>query len=231
MCKFGLSGGNVNGAQVRPCSSYTPTSAEYGKLAPPNSSGTSSPQSPSSLHVARIRPSSSSVSPDFWPALSRASTAFSSGIRSRSTNFATNSCSILCSSGSSNMHLNPLVPGSNRSAPEQRSGQGRHKPRTRRLPPWERTWQARRQTNGGCPPMPNQPRDLSRVRSAAQPTGYTIREHRIPTEDARPYILAQGPDGHIWFCEHGADKIGRLSTIDYRFSEFSLPAKASMPIG
>ena len=74
--------------------------------------------------------------------------------------------------------------------------------------------------------MPNQPRDLSRVRSAAQPTGYTIREHRIPTEDARPYILAQGPDGHIWFCEHGADKIGRLSTIDYRFSEFSLPAKS-----
>ena len=52
---------------------------------------------------------------------------------------------------------------------------------------------------------------------------YTIREHRIPTPDSRPYIVTAGPDGAIWFCESGADKIGRLSTTDYRFTEFPLP--------
>ena len=40
---------------------------------------------------------------DFWPDISRASTAFSSGITSRSMNFATRSCSMRCSSESSNI--------------------------------------------------------------------------------------------------------------------------------
>ena len=37
-----------------------------------------------------------------------------------------------------------------------------------------------------------------------------IVEHRIPTPDSRPYILAEGPDGHVWFCESGPGQIGRL---------------------
>src|SRR5258706_9396428 len=64
-----------------------------------------------------------------------------------------------------------------------------------------------------------------------RPRGYEIREHRIPTRDARPYILALGPDGNVWFCESGADKIGRLSPRDYAITEFALPSAGAMPIG
>ena len=46
---------------------------------------------------------------------------------------------------------------------------------------------------------------------------FVIREHRIPTAKARPYIVTLGPDGNVWFCESGADRIGRLS--DQLFAE------------
>ena len=35
-----------------------------------------------------------------------------------------------------------------------------------------------------------------------------IREHKIPSADSAPYICVEGPDGNLWFCESGADKIG-----------------------
>ena len=60
---------------------------------------------------------------------------------------------------------------------------------------------------------------------------HAIREHRIPTPDARPYIVALGPDGNVWFCESGAGKIGRLSTRDGTFAEFPLSDAECMPIG
>lgn len=60
---------------------------------------------------------------------------------------------------------------------------------------------------------------------------YGVREHRIPTPDARPTIIARGPDANVWFCESGAGKIGRLSTRDGTLAEFPLPDKDAMPIG
>ena len=34
--------------------------------------------------------------------------------------------------------------------------------------------------------------------------------HPIPTPDSKPYIIVLGPDQHLWFCESGTSKIGRL---------------------
>ena len=59
----------------------------------------------------------------------------------------------------------------------------------------------------------------------------TIREHRIPTTDSKPYIAVQGPDGKLWFCESGASKIGRLDPDTGAFTEFALPTRNSTPIG
>ena len=62
------------------------------------------------------------------------------------------------------------------------------------------------------------------------PSRYEIREHRIPTPNAGPHP-GSGPDGNIWFCENGADQIGRLSTRDHSFAEFPLPSKGAAPVG
>ncbi|HYA06996.1 MAG TPA: hypothetical protein VEF90_13995, partial [Xanthobacteraceae bacterium] len=59
----------------------------------------------------------------------------------------------------------------------------------------------------------------------------TIREHRIPSADSKPYIAVQGPDGALWFCESGAGKIGRFDPATATFVEFDLPAADAMPIG
>jgi len=32
----------------------------------------------------------------------------------------------------------------------------------------------------------------------------TIREHKIPSANSKPYIAVEGPDGALWFCENGA---------------------------
>lgn len=59
----------------------------------------------------------------------------------------------------------------------------------------------------------------------------TFREHRIPSAGSRPYILTFTPDGHLWVCESGAGKIGRLALGSGRFDEFAVPTPDSRPIG
>jgi hypothetical protein len=59
----------------------------------------------------------------------------------------------------------------------------------------------------------------------------TIVEHPIPTRDSRPYILAEGPDGCVWFCESGPGQIGRLDLASGDIAEFPLPDPGSVPIG
>src|ERR1700759_5266074 len=74
---------------------------------------------------------------------------------------------------------------------------------------------------------------LSRLSRAAETaaTSITIREHRIPSVDSKPYIAVQGPDGALWFCESGTAKIGRFDTDRGSFTEFALAAKTATPIG
>ena len=59
----------------------------------------------------------------------------------------------------------------------------------------------------------------------------TIREHKIPSADSKPYIAVEGPEGALWFCESGASKIGRLDPDRGTFTEFALPTKNATPIG
>ena len=76
---------------------------------------------------------------------------------------------------------------------------------------------------------------LPRHRTLASPkarhVNATFREYPIPSPRSRPYILAYGPDGNIWFCESGVGKIGRLSLNDERITEFDLPSRDCQPIG
>src|SRR5262245_48418227 len=67
-----------------------------------------------------------------------------------------------------------------------------------------------------------------RQHSVAPPS---IREHRIPAKDSKPYIAVEGPDGCLWFCESGVSKIGRLDPKSYQFTEFDLPTPNATPIG
>ena len=62
-------------------------------------------------------------------------------------------------------------------------------------------------------------------------TMVTIREHKIPSADSKPYIAVEGPDRCLWFCESGAAKIGRLDPDRGAFTEFALANKAATPIG
>src|SRR6202023_3931336 len=59
----------------------------------------------------------------------------------------------------------------------------------------------------------------------------TIREHKIPSADSKPYIAVEGPDRCLWFCESGAAKIGRLDPDRGTFTEFALLDKNATPIG
>src|SRR3954470_20153048 len=70
--------------------------------------------------------------------------------------------------------------------------------------------------------------ERSRQRAVAPPT---IREHRIPAKDSKPYIATEAADGALWFCESGTSKIGRLDTKTYTFTEFDLPTPNATPIG
>ena len=69
-----------------------------------------------------------------------------------------------------------------------------------------------------------------RVPSGAKPAP-VIREHRVPTPGSAPYICVPGPDGHLWFCESGASKIGRFDPNTATFTEFPLPTPNATPIG
>src|SRR5258708_1375059 len=58
-----------------------------------------------------------------------------------------------------------------------------------------------------------------------------IRAHAISSANSQPYICIKGVDDHLWFCESGAAKIGRLNVTDFSFAEFAIPEAGAMPIG
>jgi streptogramin lyase len=56
-----------------------------------------------------------------------------------------------------------------------------------------------------------------------------ITPFRIPTTDAEPFGIVSGPDGSLWFTEHGpVGKIGRITTAGV-FTEFPVPTVAGTP--
>ena len=55
--------------------------------------------------------------------------------------------------------------------------------------------------------------------------------HPIPSPDSKPYIIVFGPDQHLWFCESGTSKIGRINPGNGSFVEFDTPTPNAKPIG
>ena len=62
-------------------------------------------------------------------------------------------------------------------------------------------------------------------------TDVEIVLHPIPTPQSKPYIIVFGPDQHLWFCESGTSKIGRMNPSNSSFIEFDTPTPNSRPIG
>ena len=59
----------------------------------------------------------------------------------------------------------------------------------------------------------------------------TVNEFNVPTGASEPEDIVAGPDGKLWFTEHAADKLGRVTpgnppVID----EFPLPTGYTQPV-
>src|SRR6185312_14166121 len=54
--------------------------------------------------------------------------------------------------------------------------------------------------------------------------------HPIPSANSKPYIIAYGPDRHLWFCESGVSKIGRMNPADSSFIDVATQTAEARPI-
>ena len=62
--------------------------------------------------------------------------------------------------------------------------------------------------------------------------GGTINEYPIPTASSQPYGLTSGPDGAVWFVEHGGNQIGRITAvapIGTITNEYAIPTVNALP--
>lgn len=57
-------------------------------------------------------------------------------------------------------------------------------------------------------------------------TAQTVTEFTIPTAASRPFGIAAGPDGALWFVEGDGNKIGRITTAG-AFTEYTIPTKTN----
>jgi virginiamycin B lyase len=57
-----------------------------------------------------------------------------------------------------------------------------------------------------------------------------IKEYPIPTPLSRPWGIAVGPDGNLWFTETLGNKIGRISRRG-SIIEYALPTPGAYPLG
>ena len=54
-----------------------------------------------------------------------------------------------------------------------------------------------------------------------------ITEFPVPTPDAQPYGIVEGPDGTIWFTEAGANRIGRINPTTHVIQEFPIDSSGN----
>ena len=60
------------------------------------------------------------------------------------------------------------------------------------------------------------------------PKDYSFKEFALPTPNATPIGIVEGPDGAFWFAEKTGNKIGRI-TLDGAITEFPLPTPNAGP--
>jgi virginiamycin B lyase len=60
-----------------------------------------------------------------------------------------------------------------------------------------------------------------------------ITEFELPNPNSGPGPMIAGPDGNLWFTEHGpnGNRVGRFSLADSTITEFDLPNPNSLPRG
>ncbi|GAA0921975.1 virginiamycin B lyase family protein [Nonomuraea longicatena] len=61
-------------------------------------------------------------------------------------------------------------------------------------------------------------------------TDIRIEEHRLCGPESGPYGLTTGPDGHLWFTEWGANRVGSIGS-DSDIEVHPLPTPDSQPHG
>jgi streptogramin lyase len=66
--------------------------------------------------------------------------------------------------------------------------------------------------------------------ATAAPLAAQITEFPVPTAASRPYTIAAGPDGNLWFTESMGNKIGRITPAG-TITEFPVPMAGSGPYG
>jgi uncharacterized repeat protein (TIGR01451 family) len=67
------------------------------------------------------------------------------------------------------------------------------------------------------------------IRKLLPPTG-TIVEFTLPNTGSRPWGIASGPDGNLWFAENNGNRIGRITTAGV-ITEFAIPTASALPGG
>jgi len=58
----------------------------------------------------------------------------------------------------------------------------------------------------------------------------SVTDVAVPTANSAPLEITKGPDGAMWFTEHDANKIGRITTAG-TITEFDIPTANSQPSG
>ena len=63
------------------------------------------------------------------------------------------------------------------------------------------------------------------------PTTHAITEFTIPTANSKPYGIAAGPDGNLWFTDNGAGQIGTINPTTHAITEYPIPYTNTNPYG
>src|SRR5262249_2294196 len=59
----------------------------------------------------------------------------------------------------------------------------------------------------------------------------SITEYPVPTAGSKPWGIATGPAGNLWFVEFSAGKIGEINPTTHVITEFATPTANSGPKG
>jgi virginiamycin B lyase len=66
---------------------------------------------------------------------------------------------------------------------------------------------------------------------AASAAPYDITEYPIPSPGIGATVIAEGPDGNLWFTIIAANKVGRIDPNTGTITEYTIPSAGSFPTG
>ena len=83
----------------------------------------------------------------------------------------------------------------------------------------------------GAPPLTQSTTAVRAVHKSLRPFDLgAITEYPIPTNNSLPIGITVGPDGALWFAEHQAGKIGRITTSGTITEPDKLTGPAHFPL-